>query len=99
MAAVSAYTDDGQETFEFLTPSEGQRSKLSSWELRWARGTWAQLDYISLLLENLENPEYEKVRDNIDHVRRHAFPKSAWKRVWRDPSLADIKPKRGRPKQ
>jgi hypothetical protein len=37
-------TDDRQETFEFLTPSEGRRSRLSSIEIIRARGTWAQLD-------------------------------------------------------
>jgi hypothetical protein len=98
LRATKVFTEASQETFEFLTPSEGERPKLVSIEIDRAGGTWSEFDYITLLFGNLEDPKATELRDNIDHARR-SFPKSAWKRVWQDPSLVDIKPKRGRPRQ
>jgi hypothetical protein len=59
-------------------------------------GNWSELDYITALQSELEVDANSELRDRLDKAAR-GFPKTAWKRVWKDPHLSDIKADKGRP--
>jgi hypothetical protein len=58
-------------------------------QIRRYPGTWSALDYITAFEHDSEIPE--KLREKIEDIKRRDFPKTAWKRIWRDPHFADLK--------
>jgi hypothetical protein len=77
------------ETYE-IPPHEKYLPDGGIGEIRRYPGKWSELDYITALQQDSEIPE--NIREEIEDVKRRDFPKNAWKRVWRDPYFADLKP-------
>jgi hypothetical protein len=76
------------ETYE-IPPHEQFLPEGGTGEIHRYPGRWSELDYITALVLDTEIPE--KLLEKIEDNKRRSFPKTAWKRIWRDPYFADLK--------